>query len=142
MAVKPTVREKPKPQTPEPLLAEEAVYSEQLQSVDDLAWSGERRLLLALLEDAVKLVLGCTVARAAEIHEARWWIAYRGRGPTTFDSCCVAAGVDPDAIREGIEKAIERRVVLPPRFWRHQVGTAVDRRPLGKSRVARFMRAR
>jgi hypothetical protein len=68
--------------------------------------SGEQRLILAILEDAVSIFIkslcGGVVVRK-EAHAARAWLESRDRSlPFTFESICDALGFDASYIRRGL----------------------------------------
>lgn len=77
--------------------------AEQVERV----WSPERHLVLAILEDALRCVLGGS-ARAKELHdEARRWIASDAEelpGAFSFVRCCEATGLDPHYVRAALRR--------------------------------------
>jgi len=74
---------------------------------------GERRLMLALLADAICCLL--TVGRRYERarKEARGWLAGRGHSPVSFEDACEAVGLDPAATRARIENLVASKRVAP-----------------------------
>jgi hypothetical protein len=83
---------------------------------------GERRLMLAVLEDAVIVVQRYALARDPEKRqeclEAREWIASRDTSwPFSFDNICNVLGIDPEYIRGGLRarSVAGRKNSLPQR---------------------------
>jgi hypothetical protein len=79
--------------------------------------SPEQRLFLALLTDAINIVLfpnrhGPTYRKSA-VTEARSWV-FDGDdgGPCSFQFACDALHIDADALRQGVQAA---QVAPPPR---------------------------
>jgi len=76
--------------------------------------SPERRLMLAVLEEAVLTLLrqrrqGSKQARRA-VHEAERWIEQTEPSwPFSFESICAALQLDADYVRQGLRGIIERR---------------------------------
>jgi hypothetical protein len=74
----------------------------------------EKRLMLAVLENAVWLLLHPLSARDDEaqrqLAEARLWLASDDLAwPFTFLNVCEALGLDPDALRGGLQRRAGRR---------------------------------
>ena len=93
--------------------------------------SGEHRLMVAILEDAVSIHVkslsgGCVTRR--DVREAREWLASRDRSlPFGFESICDVLGLDPSYIRRGVRAARARPTETAARFaCRHHGG---GRRP-------------
>jgi hypothetical protein len=83
---------------------------------------GERRLMLAVLEDAIVVYQRYALARdpekRQECTEAREWIASRDTSwPFSFDNICNVLGIDPEYIRCGLRThdVRTRKSVLPQR---------------------------
>ena len=82
--------------------------------------SGEHRLMLAILEDAVSLhvkswSVGFVTRR--DIREAREWLASGDRSlPFSFESICDVLGLDPSYIRRGIRAFRARPTETAARF--------------------------
>jgi hypothetical protein len=81
--------------------------------------SGEHRLMLAILEDAVSIHVkswsgGFVTQR--DVREAREWLASRDRSPFSFESICDALGLDASYIRRGIRAARARPTETAARF--------------------------
>jgi len=83
----------------------------------DCQLSPERRLMLAVLEDAVDVALkpppilsliSDTKRRWDAQDEAREWIQSDRRGPFTFADICDELGLDADYVRGGVRAAIDR----------------------------------
>jgi hypothetical protein len=80
--------------------------------------SGEHRLIVAILDDAVSILVknhagGFVTHR--EVREARAWLASRDRSlPFGFESICDVLGLDPSYIRRGIRAARARPTTPPP----------------------------
>ena len=75
---------------------------------------GERRLLLAVLEDAISCVRkygrpGGTPAEARLFDEAQRWITGRTVGLITFQQCCEVLGADPTAVARAVFSGVPRR---------------------------------
>jgi len=89
--------------------------------------SGEHRLMVAILEDAVsihvKSLSGGSVTRR-DAREAREWLANRDRSLTFgFESICDVLGLDASYIRRGIRAARARPTEAAARFaFRHHGG--------------------
>ncbi len=67
----------------------------------------ERRLVLAVMEDAVHLYL--RNPQGAE--DVAVWMDTDDRSwPYSFRNCCDVLGLDPDAVREGVRRQRPRRV--------------------------------
>ena len=76
--------------------------------------SGEPRLMLALLNDAIFcLLIGNDRRRGAEVQR---WLA-GGSSAVSFEQACHALGLDPGAIRTGIEKLALNEDSLVPRTY-------------------------
>jgi hypothetical protein len=67
---------------------------------------GERRLMLALLGDAVCCLLTVGARFESLRAETRDWLAGRGSSPVSFEDACEALGFNPDAMRAGIENLV------------------------------------
>jgi len=69
---------------------------------------GERKLLFAVLEDAIRCYLrhrdGDTAARNNEefVEAVQWLSSDEDSGPFTYISICEALGIDADSLRLGI----------------------------------------
>jgi hypothetical protein len=93
--------------------------------------SGEHRLMVAILEDAVSILVknlsGGLVTRR-DARQAREWLASCDRSlPFGFESICDVLDLDPSYIRRGIRAARERPTETAARFaFRHHGG---GRRP-------------
>ncbi len=74
---------------------------------------GERRLMLALLADAVSCLLAVNTRSGRLRQQARDWIAGRGASLVSFRDVCEALGLHPDATRAGIENLVHN-----PEGWR------------------------
>ena len=89
--------------------------------------SGEHRLMVAILEDAVSIHVksfsGGSVTRR-DVREAREWLASRDRSlPFSFESICDVLGLDPSYIRRGIRAARACPTETAARFaFRHHGG--------------------
>jgi hypothetical protein len=82
--------------------------------------SGEHRLMVAILEDAVSILVknlsGGIVSRR-DFREAGQWLASRDRSlPFGFESICDALGFDSSYIRRGIRAARARPTEAAARF--------------------------
>ena len=78
----------------------------------------EKRLMLAVLSDAIELVLGnpapANVHRVALRRNAAEWIRSRDRcWAFSFENICEALGFEPDHLREGIARLVARRADMP-----------------------------
>lgn len=77
-------------------------------------WSGEARLALALIEDAILTVRATDGVRTARAHrlaaEAWAWLASRDAShPFAFENVCDCLGLDPGWIRRGLTHYAARR---------------------------------
>ena len=66
---------------------------------------GERRLMFAVFEDAIRTYVMCmsakSLARRREFEEVRAWMQLRGQHSVfSFDSLCSLFEIDPDRLRE------------------------------------------
>lgn len=78
-------------------------------------WSGEARLALALIEDAILTVRATDGVRTARAHrlatEAWGWLASRDTSqPFAFENVCDYLGLDPGWIRRGLRDYAARRM--------------------------------
>jgi hypothetical protein len=75
---------------------------------------GERRLMMALLADAICCLLTVGPGFERLRKETRGWLAGRGPSPVSFEDACEALGLDPDATRVSIKNlaACERGPAL------------------------------
>ena len=85
----------------------------------DAALQPEKRLMLAVLEDAVgtyqKRAVAAAPAGRREFLEAQSWIESDDvRWPFSFRNICDALGFDCDALRRGLRSWRERQRTLPP----------------------------
>jgi hypothetical protein len=71
-------------------------------------WCGERRLMLALLADAICSLLSVGPQFERLRKETRDWLAGRGFSPVSFENACEAIGLEPKATRAGIENLAAR----------------------------------
>ena len=82
--------------------------------------SGEHRLMVAILEDAVSIQVKSYsggFVTSHDVREAREWLASRDRSwPFSFESICDVLGLDPSYIRRGIRTARARAIETPARF--------------------------
>ncbi len=83
---------------------------------------GERRLMLAVLEDAVivyqRYALSRDPEKRQECNEAREWIgSHDTTWPFSFDNICNVLGIDPEYIRAGLRAhdVRSRKSALPQR---------------------------
>jgi hypothetical protein len=68
-------------------------------------YSAEKRMLFAMLEDAVHILIGQSAARTAhrEFSKAAKWVAINDRTCfTSFVSICDVLGIDADAVRDAL----------------------------------------
>jgi hypothetical protein len=75
---------------------------------------GERRLMLAVLEDAVSCYHRFALARDErgrhEFAEARAWIESTDRDwPFSYENVCDVLGIDPAYVRDGLNRRVRRR---------------------------------
>jgi hypothetical protein len=75
---------------------------------------GERRLMLAVLEDAVSCYQRFALARDErgrhEFAEARAWIESADREwPFSYENVCDVLGIDPAYVRDGLNRRVRRR---------------------------------
>jgi hypothetical protein len=89
----------------------------------------ERRLMVAVLEEAMSVVLNGERGDRTVVREAERWFASDDRGaPFTFATICDVLGLDMGRVRQALEVwQRRRRVFRRPRLQagrgRHQVGT-------------------
>jgi hypothetical protein len=81
--------------------------------------TGERRLLLAVLEDAVNCVLRLRTAtdtkRRQLFKDAEAWIASRDRSWFySFENVCLTLDLEPDYVRQGVLSRNERCTPAEP----------------------------
>lgn len=86
---------------------------------DRTNWSGEARLALALIEDAILTVRATDGVRTARAHrlaaEAWAWLASRDAShPFAFENVCDYLGLDPGWIRRGLTRYAARRMTGMP----------------------------
>jgi hypothetical protein len=72
----------------------------------------ERRLMVAVLEDAVHRFRKYAGAKSAEgiailTEEEEWFFGGSAEGPFSFESICGALGIDPDYLRGGLRRLKE-----------------------------------
>ena len=102
----------------------------------------EKRLMLAVLQDAVECYQKYLVARRGKdknlFSEAEAWILERDhRAAFSFDNVCDSLGLAPNYVRAGLLKS--KDVLLARRHEHKPSGTgpaAKGRRPSGKQRAA------
>ena len=85
----------------------EIVLPGQLESLRGDAQQPERRLMLAVLEDAVAVLsrhaVGKDVRSQRRVREIeRWYEDRAGHGLFAFENICAVLGFDPDALRAGM----------------------------------------
>jgi hypothetical protein len=68
---------------------------------------GERRLMLALLVDAISCLLVRNDRRLQE--QARLWLNGCCSAAVSFEQACEAVGLDADAMRAGLERLAQNR---------------------------------
>ncbi len=89
------------------------------QLYDRGATTGEQRLLIAILDDAVRVYRridcpGLTMRERCEIRAAAAWLnADDPTWPFSFVNACHALRLDPVAIRQAVRRARRRAAVLP-----------------------------
>jgi hypothetical protein len=76
---------------------------------DDPATGAIKRLMLAVLEDALRCLQTYAKARTPiqrrVFFEAQAWISdRRARGPFAFEAVCDALGIEPNRLRDGIRE--------------------------------------
>jgi hypothetical protein len=91
--------------------------------------SGEHRLLVALIEDAIECVQKHLHARDAKrqqlFADARDWIVSEDdRGVFSFNNVCMLLGMNPDYVREGLDDWCERAAKEERRERRRAPGQA------------------
>ena len=126
------------------VLVPEAVLPSQLCGGGGLAMQPEKRLMLAVLENAVWLVLhggsardGDTRRHAAEA--SRWLASEASQWPYAFVNVCQMLGLDPTWVRDGVHRqaaaqAGSEKRSRPQFAFRRTVGV---RRRLARPRVRR-----
>src|SRR5512146_438373 len=101
--------------------------------------SAERRLLLAVLEDAVRSYLANMnrSSREQRLHFAEvrlWFCAPGSRDLFAFESICDLLGIDANIFRKRLDSACLRDLPLRRRLVRRSLVTA-PRRPRSRSRA-------
>jgi hypothetical protein len=81
--------------------------------------SSEQRLMLAVLADAINMMLGGVGGRAMATEAAEWIFAPQGGPPLSFERVCEALSIDPTALRERL---------APIRQGRHAAARAIPSR--------------
>ena len=112
----------------EGLIVPEVMTPEQFYSgarADDLPIRPIKRLMLAVLEDAMRCYQTCGNARSRLrrrlFAEAEAWILdRRAEGPFAFETICQTLGIEPDCLRKGL------------RHWRVQQLNGHNPRPLAR----------
>ena len=97
---------------------------------------GERRLMIAILEDAVNCIQKHLAARRHSerqlFQEARAWMLSDNTDPFSFQHVCDVIGLDPAYVRGGLERWCRRQLAQP----RPAAGVLpVARSPLGRCRL-------
>ena len=73
-------------------------------------FSSEQRLVLAVLIDAINLVLRENRDRSPDFIEASSWIFVSGRAsPLSFDIACDAVGLNPECLRKRLFDLVAQR---------------------------------
>jgi hypothetical protein len=110
------------------LMVPDALTPEQYYAgvrANDLPIRPIKRLMLAVLEDAMRCYQTCANARSRArrrlFAEAEAWLLDRGAdGPFAFETICVTLGIDPGCLRNGL------------RQWRMQQLNGTNPRPLAR----------
>ena len=93
----------------------EKVYGVQSGSTDDQAL---RALMLALLEEAIACFQGrfFKPSRTNDklFQEAEEWINSNDEGAFSFINVCESLGLDPEALRKGLERWKAKQIGIPP----------------------------
>lgn len=110
-------------------LGAEAIVPESYPTVAAALWQPERRLMLAVLEDAIDSYLANVGARRgirrARFHEAAsWFQSNETEWPFSFVCICDALGIDPAVIRRLLVRQVPRPAAptRPPESiwdWKH-----------------------
>lgn len=90
---------------------------------ESATWSGERRLMLAVLEEAVSTLFrnirSVSKFSGREIEAVEQWLGSDEiLWPFAFLNVCGACGIDPDYLRRGIEGAVLQRRQFAPMTWK------------------------
>src|SRR5579862_1542328 len=79
---------------------------------------GERRLMIAILEDAITCIQKYVGARTGSerrlFQDARGWMLSNSGDPFSFEYVCEAVGLDPAYVRNGVERWCCRRLSQQP----------------------------
>lgn len=113
-------------------LVEELVFPEQFftRAVESAShWTGERRLLLAVLQEAVDSFLrhrNATTRRGKRLfREDKEWFWAKDRDELlSFESICGHLNLDPDYIRLGLTRALQE-TAQPVSLPQHEAGRPV-----------------
>lgn len=96
------------------LLQPEAILPEQFMSTSHAAMQPERRLMLAVLQDAVMTLVRHSGDqhprlrnRAREVE--RWLEPQDVPGPFSYENICAVLGIDPDAFRRALAGLLRLR---------------------------------
>ena len=111
----------PEPTGPLSSLTEESLMPEQFFAPADrtrIAWTPERRLLLAVLEDAVVMFLryrnNPTTRGKRLFRETQEWFASTDRGSVcAFECICDYLNLDAEYLRRGLQRLPESRPQAP-----------------------------
>ncbi len=92
-------------------------FNELVRRRHDL--SGEKRLLLAVLEDAILWYLKnpspASYGQNREVREARCWVEARGdRGIFSYDTVCDFLGIDARRLRVALRGALRKGLPVAP----------------------------
>ncbi|MGE0827350.1 MAG: hypothetical protein AB7G75_22535 [Candidatus Binatia bacterium] len=93
-------------------VSDEIVTPEQFFTTADrtaIAWTGERRLLLAVLEDAIASYLRYRESRTTRgkrlfRETAEWFASPNHLSVCSFESICAYLNLDPEYIRKGLKR--------------------------------------
>jgi hypothetical protein len=94
-------------------LGAEAIVPESYPTVAAALWQPERRLMLAVLEDAIDCYLANVgaqrgIRRARFVDAARWFQSNDTEWPFSFVCICDALGIDPAVIRRMLVRQVPR----------------------------------
>ena len=96
--------------------------------------TGQQRLLLAILESAwmdLSLYVKSQSRHAQNLTATAWtWVQTGTEGMVPFNDACEHVGINPEQLRRGMERALERREALPS--LRRASAAMTHKKPLGE----------
>ena len=109
-----------------------SVLPEQFHATPRLGGEGERRLILALIEEAIHTWQSNAFAEAPkgkrEFHEAEEWFAGTGEAMIPFEDACAVLSIDAQWLRARLQRwraaeAARPQPANPPKIYRSRART-------------------